>query len=172
MRRCTFVHMYQTMRKTFRHLIAWREAHTLTLMMYGITRTFPADERFGMTSQMRRASSSIGAQIAEGCQMPTIAHRKLYYDRAYASVAEVDNFLELAKDLTYINEETYRLSLAQLNKVGFLTHKLAASQNSPSPLTAPTYPTYPTSSPTPASRNRARGAAHSPDESIPAPRRR
>lgn len=101
--------------------------------------------------------------------MPTIAHRKLYYDRAYASVAEVDNFLELAKDLAYINDETYRSLLIQLNKVGFLMKKLAVSQKSPTPLTSPTTPNLPSKL---ASRNHATTIAHSPDESAPEPHQR
>ena len=50
-----------------RKLDVWEIAHQLTLAVYRDTRTFPSDERFGLTSQMRRCSSSIGANLAEGC---------------------------------------------------------------------------------------------------------
>ncbi len=121
---------YQTISKTFRQLIVWREAHQLTLMVYRTTQSFPADERFGIISQLRRATSSIGAQLAEGSQMPSKQHRKLYYDRSYASAAEVDNFLELSKDLGYLAEETYQKLLSQLNRVSFLLSRLSKSQSS------------------------------------------
>lgn len=121
---------YTVISKTFRQLIVWREAHQLTIAIYRITYTFPKDEKFGIVSQLRRASSSIGAQIAEGSQMPSQAHRKLYYDRSYASAAEVDNFLELSKDLGYLAEETYQKLLSQLNRVSFLLSRLSKSQSS------------------------------------------
>ncbi|MBP9773196.1 MAG: four helix bundle protein [Candidatus Peribacteraceae bacterium] len=127
----------------YRKLLAWREAHGLTLAVYQCTKNFPTDERFGITSQLRRASSSIGAQIAEGSRMPTPIHRKLYYDRAYASAAEVDNFLELAKDLQYLDIETYNSLLERVNHTSFLTLKLSQSCTN-KPLTIPTEPTIPT----------------------------
>ncbi len=143
--RCTFVHMeYQTISKTFRQLIVWREAHQLTLMVYRATQSFPTDERFGIISQLRRATSSIGAQIAEGSQMPSKQHRKLYYDRSYASAAEVDNFLELSKDLGYLATDLYKNLLAQLNRVSFLLSRLSQSQQtSLTQRTPPTKPTQP-----------------------------
>src|SRR3989338_3703908 len=99
--------MTTTYKKGFRQLIAWQESHRLTLFIYKITAHFPRSELFALVSQMQRASSSIGAQLAEGSRMPTKPHQKLYYDRAYSSGAEVDNFLELAHDLKYISDEEY-----------------------------------------------------------------
>lgn len=150
-------------RKTFRQLVAWREAHLLTLEIYSLTKSFPQEERFGITNQLRRASSSVAAQIAEGAQMPTFPHRLLFYQRAYASAAEVDYFLELSKDLGYMAMEQYNKLLNHVNRVCFLTHKL--SRSSPSSLSKP-------SAPTSISRNHERAAAHSPDESIRERRRR
>lgn len=80
-----------------------------------------------MTNQLRRASSSIEAQLAEGSRMDTSAHRKLYYSRSYASSAEVDCFLELAKDLGYIENESYKSLNAQVNRVSYLINKLHKS---------------------------------------------
>lgn len=163
------------MRKTFRQLFAWREAHKLALSIYKSTRSFPSDERFGITSQLRRASTSIGAQLAEGSLMPTMAHRLLYYQRAYASASEVDNFLELSKDLGYLQDEEYKNLLEQLYKASYLLSKLVHSQKPTSP-TKRTTPTPPHEqsivSPTQVSHNHAPIAAHSPAESIRAPHRR
>jgi four helix bundle protein len=111
----------------FRKLIAWQEAHRLTLFIYRVTKNFPREEIYGVISQLRRASSSIAAQITEGSRMPTSNHRKAYYDRAYSSAAEVDYFLELSKDLEYLNSEDYEKLLEQLNKVSYLTKKLSDS---------------------------------------------
>ncbi|MBU0767236.1 four helix bundle protein [Patescibacteria group bacterium] len=119
----------------FRKLIVWQESHKFTLMIYRATLTFPKEEKFGITSQLRRAASSIGAQIVEGSRMSTAPHRKIYYERAYASAAEVDNFLELASDLGYLNEEIYKQLLDQLNCVSFLLFKLIKSCSSKTPVT-------------------------------------
>ena len=108
----------------FRSLIVWREAHALAIIIYKLTRSFPSDERFGIISQLRRASSSVGAQIAEGSRMSSSAHRKIYYERAYASNAEVDNFLELSFDLGYLDSSLYQSTLSAINRVGFLLKKI------------------------------------------------
>ena len=113
--------------KGFRKLLAWQEARQLTLRIYEVTKTFPKEELYGLTSQLRQAASSVDAQIAEGSRMPTEQHRKLYYDRAYASTAEVDNFLELAHDLGYLNDMDYDELLERTNHVAFLIHRLSAS---------------------------------------------
>jgi four helix bundle protein len=111
----------------FRKLIAWQKAHELRLEIYKLTRDFPRDEIFALTSQLRRAAHSIAAQIAEGSRMPTMNHRKLYYDRAYASAAEVDDALELAADLGYLKKEQYDELLKNVNHVSALLHALSHS---------------------------------------------
>lgn len=111
----------------FRKLIAWQKAHVLTTKIYRVTRSFPKSEIYGITNQLRRASSSIAAQITEGSRMPTLDHRKLYYDRAYASASEVDYFLELSKDLTYLDQHSYNELLNLVNEVSALTFKLSLS---------------------------------------------
>ncbi|MBT3835454.1 four helix bundle protein [Candidatus Peribacteria bacterium] len=119
--------MYKKYSDGFRKLIAWQEAHKLTLNIYKITKNFPREEMYGITSQLRRASSSVAAQITEGSRMPTLNHRKSYYDRAYSSVVEVDYFLELSKDLEYLNGENYKELLEKVNRVAYLTKKLSNS---------------------------------------------
>jgi len=116
--------IYKQFTKGFRKLIVWQEAHTLTKMIYQATSEFPKSETYGITKQLRNASSSIGAQIAEGSRMSTQPHRKIYYERAYSSAAEVDNFLELALDLNYLSEDLYKQLLHQINKVSYLLQKL------------------------------------------------
>jgi four helix bundle protein len=111
----------------FRKLLAWQKAHELTKDVYRVTQKFPKSELYGMTSQLQRASSSIAAQIAEGSRMPTAEHRRLYYDRAYASAAEVDYFLELAHDLHYLNDDEYDRLLNEIHYASALVHRLSVS---------------------------------------------
>jgi four helix bundle protein len=87
----------------FQKLIAWREAKLLTAKIYRLTKSFPSDERFGLTSQLRRAAGSSMANLAEGSAMRTKAHRDAYYLRARGSVVEVDNHVELSLELQYCN---------------------------------------------------------------------
>ncbi|MCF7845013.1 MAG: four helix bundle protein [Kiritimatiellales bacterium] len=110
--------------KGFRNLIVWKESHELTKQIYKITRQFPADERFGITSQLRRASSSIGANIAEGSSRKTSKDQKNFYNIAKASLSEVDNFLELAHDLGYLPDQDYNSLLELINKVAYLLCRL------------------------------------------------
>ncbi|MFH0769776.1 MAG: four helix bundle protein [Candidatus Peregrinibacteria bacterium] len=91
----------------FRNLIAWKEAKSLALEIYGITKKFPKEEQFGLVSQLRRAAASIMANLAEGSAMGTKVHRDTYYMRARGSAVEVDSFLELSFDLTYLTREAF-----------------------------------------------------------------
>ncbi len=90
----------------FWELDAWKKAHQLVLEVYSLTNSFPKEERYGMTDQMRRASSSVTANIAEGFERYHFKDKTRFYYQARGSVAEVQNFIMLAKDLTYINVET------------------------------------------------------------------
>ena len=93
--------------KDFRTLKVWEKAHKLSLSIYKCTRTFPKDELYGMTSQIRRASSSIGANIAEGCGKDSDAELRRYFIIAMGSSSELENYLLLAKDLEYVGQEEY-----------------------------------------------------------------
>jgi len=111
----------------FRKLIVWREAHALTLKIYKITQNFPKHEIYGVTSQLRRASSSIGANIAEGSAKQSLREQAVYYNRSLSSCTEVDNFLELVHDLAYISDEQYEDLLSHVNKVAYLITQLCKS---------------------------------------------
>lgn len=87
--------------RPFTDLIVWQKSHELTLMTYQLTQAFPAEERFGLTSQMRRAASSIPANIAEGSARG-LREFGQSLTVALGSAAEVDYFLILAADLGYI----------------------------------------------------------------------
>jgi four helix bundle protein len=76
---------------------------TFTLECYKLTKVFPADEKFGMISQIRRAALSVHLNIAEGSSRKSEVERKRYYEIARGSVIEIDAALDIAKDIGYLN---------------------------------------------------------------------
>jgi four helix bundle protein len=88
-----------------------REAHALTLAVYKVTMTFPKEERFGMISQIRRSSSSIAANLAEGCGRRSDGEMARYIQIAMGSGAELSYHLLLTKDLGFLSEDRF----AELN---------------------------------------------------------
>jgi len=86
----------------FKGLKVWGKAHELTLSVYKRTRTFPKDELYGLTSQLRRAASSIGANIAEGCGRRSDGEMKRFIQIARGSASELEYHLLLARDLEFL----------------------------------------------------------------------
>lgn len=93
--------------QNFRGLNVWRKGHRLTLQIYKITAGFPQDERFGLTSQLRRACASICANLAEGCCRSSAKDFARFVDMAISSASEVEYFLLLARDLGHVPEPVY-----------------------------------------------------------------
>lgn len=93
--------------RDFKSLKCWALAHALTLEIYKTTATFPSNELYGLTVQMRKASSSIPTNIAEGCGRATKADFSRFLDIAIGSSNELEYQLLLAKDLNYITMSTY-----------------------------------------------------------------
>lgn len=91
--------------KGFRKLIVWQRAHELTLLIYQLTEEFPKSEVYGLTSQLRRASASVAANIAEGYALGSSAQFLRQLRIAQGSLAEVEYFLILAQELTYLSKE-------------------------------------------------------------------
>ena len=91
--------------KDYRELQVWQLGHALTLEIYATTKSFPKDELFGLTSQMRRAASSIPANIAEGCGRDGDAELKRFLIIALGSACELDYFILLSAELGYLATE-------------------------------------------------------------------
>ncbi len=91
----------------FRKLTVWQRSHAMTLDIYKVTRSFPREELYGLTRQIRTASASIPMNIAEGCGRKTQTDRARFIDFASGSAAELDYQLELARDLGYLREPHY-----------------------------------------------------------------
>ena len=87
--------------QSFRDLVVWQKAKLLVREVYVMTRGFPADERFGLTSQMRRAAVSIASNIAEGQARHSTGEFIQFISHAEGSVAELETQLEIATDLGY-----------------------------------------------------------------------
>lgn len=97
--------------ETFQDLRAWQVCHELVMMVYNMTKQFPDEERFGLTSQIRRAAVSVTSNIAEGFSRFSYADKARFYQMAQASHTEVQNQLIIAKDVGYIEVEKFELLL-------------------------------------------------------------
>ena len=103
--------------QAFRNLEVWRVSHELTLQVYVATRAFPNDERFGLTSQLRRAAASIGANLAEGCGRGSDADFARFTQIANGSASELVYHLMLARDLGYLGADQFAALDAQAQRV-------------------------------------------------------
>ena len=93
--------------KDFRELKVWQKAHQLTLAVYELTATFPREELYGLTAQLRRAGSSIAANLAEGCGRNGDAELARFCSIAMGSASELKYHLLLARDLKLIKPKDY-----------------------------------------------------------------
>lgn len=105
-------------------LKVWQRAHHLVLRVYAITATFPADERFGLISQLRRAMVSVAANIAEGSRRATPGDFARHLDIAHGSAGEANYLLLLARDLTYATDEQVAPLRDELDQIGAMLHSL------------------------------------------------
>ncbi|MCX6024445.1 MAG: four helix bundle protein [Chloroflexi bacterium] len=101
----------------FRQLKVWEKSHRLTLAVYGATMRFPKEELYGLTSQIRRASSSIPANIAEGCGRNGDAEMARFLYIAMGSASELDYHLLLARDLDLLEPNDYTRLAADVTEV-------------------------------------------------------
>jgi len=106
--------------KTFEQLVVWQSAHAFTLKIYKETEAFPKTEMFGLTSQFRRASVSIAANIAEGYKRLGKPDKLRFFNISQGSLEECRYYLILARDLTYFNLETFNSLSEVLNQTSTL----------------------------------------------------
>ncbi len=113
------VNGHQSSIQHFYDLNIWKESNRLSVKIYEITENFPDNEKYGITNQLRRASSSVGANIAEGFGRFHYKDKIKFYYNARGSVCEVQNFLFLSQGLKYLSKEEARKIFSeyeQLNK--------------------------------------------------------
>lgn len=103
--------------RDFRELKVWQKAHHLTLAVYQATATFPRDELYGLTSQIRRSCASIPANIAEGCGRSGDADLARFLQIAVGSASELEYHLLLAHDLDLLNSSDYEQLASDVSEV-------------------------------------------------------
>lgn len=106
--------------KDFRQLQVWSKSHNIVKELYHITESFPKEEMFGLTSQLRRASVSIPTNIAEGCGRGSDADFKRFIQISFGSASEVEYLVFLSFELSYIKEEDYQklsIKLVEIKKM-------------------------------------------------------
>jgi four helix bundle protein len=93
--------------RNFRSLKVWQKSHQLSLAVYKITQSFPQEEIYGLISQLRRAASSVPANIAEGCGCNGNREFARFLEIALRSASETEYHLLLSQDLNYLNRKAY-----------------------------------------------------------------
>jgi four helix bundle protein len=112
--------------QNYKDLKVWQKVHQFTLGVYEVSKHFPKEELYGLTNQLRRASSSIPANIAEGCGKNKKADFANYLNIALGSANESEYFTLLAKDLAYINTEKFELLSKLINEIKAMLIALVA----------------------------------------------
>ena len=113
---------------SFEKLKVWQDAIQLSKEVYKITSTFPNDEKFGLVSQMRRATNSIAANLAEGTSRNTNKDKAHFTTIAYGTTMEVLNHIILSKELEFISEENYLELREKIYKISNMLNALRKAQ--------------------------------------------
>jgi len=113
--------------ESHRDLIAWQKAVDLVTRIYEITKVFPADERFGLTQQLRRAAVSVPSNIAEGKGRGTGPEFGRFLNIASGSLTEVDTQLVIAERLGFITKDTLSEVAGEIAEVGRIVTGLRKS---------------------------------------------
>jgi four helix bundle protein len=103
--------------RDFRSLKAWQKAHEMALRVYKAAQPFPREELYGLVSQLRRAASSVPANIAEGCGSDGNREFARFLNIALRSASETEYHLLLARDLGYLDLKTHELLNDQVTEV-------------------------------------------------------
>ena len=113
---------------SFEKLDVWQRSRVLVFMIYKLTKTFPNDERFGLVSQLRRASVSVSSNIAEGSGRTSFKEQARFSEISFGSLIEVLNQLILSNDLEYVSENELNEFRAIIEEIGNKINSLKLSQ--------------------------------------------
>lgn len=113
--------------RPYEKLIVWKEAYQLCLSVYKVTRSFPKDEQYSLTSQIRRSASSVPLNIAEGNTRRSSKEKIRFFEIAEASLEELHCQLQLACDLGYLEQKVFLNLDEQIRKTSFLLMSLKKS---------------------------------------------
>src|SRR4030067_135823 len=103
--------------KSFKELIVWQKAHQFVLAVYKMTKSFPKEEIFGLTSQFRRAAVSIPANIAEGYRKRGKSDKVRFFNISEGSLEECKYYLILSRDLNYSNNDDLLNKAEEIGKL-------------------------------------------------------
>jgi four helix bundle protein len=113
--------------KSFTDLNAWKESHVLAIAIYQLTEIFPNSEQYGLSSQLKRAASSVTSNIAEGFGRSTSRDKEHFYTMASGSLYEIKSQLILCRDLGFIKNEKFQQVATQANTAHKLLNGLIKS---------------------------------------------
>ena len=108
----------------FTELKVWQRGHSLVLAVYRMTTGFPQNERYGLTSQLRRAALSVPTNIAEGSKRLTSPEYSRFLNIAEASLAETEYLIMVSRDLGYITPILASKSFAEVSELSRMLHGL------------------------------------------------
>lgn len=114
--------------RSWQELTVWKKAHELTLLTYQLTNKFPAQERYGLCSQMRRAAVSVASNVVEGFHRRGVKDSLSFYNISSGSLEELRYQFLLARDLNYISEIEYTQAINSATAVSKLLFAWAKSQ--------------------------------------------
>ncbi|NBL65430.1 four helix bundle protein [Flavobacterium sp. NST-5] len=115
--------------KDYKNFTVWQKSHQLTLDVYKIVINFPKEEQFGLTSQMKRSSSSIPTNIAEGCGRNSDKDFARFLIIAFGSANELEYQFILSRDLNFLNLETAEKLLFQIEEIKKMLNSLISKLN-------------------------------------------
>ena len=113
---------------SFEKLEVWKESMELVKMIYDVTKRFPVSEKYGLTSQLRRATVSISSNLAEGTSRITNKDKAHFTTLSFSSAMEVLNQIIIVKELKYISEENYLEIRKKISKITNMLNALRKSQ--------------------------------------------
>jgi four helix bundle protein len=108
----------------FTELKVWQRSHALVLQVYKLTKSFPPEERFGLTSQLRRAALSVPTNIAEGSKRQTNTEYARFLNIAEGSLAETEYLLMVSRDLQYLSADAAKSLSIEADEIGKMLHGL------------------------------------------------
>ena len=114
---------------SFEKLDVWKRSKDLTLMLYRATESFPDTEKYGLTSQLRRAAVSVSSNIAEGSSRKGAKDQRRFYVIAFSSAIEVINQLIISNELKFLSDENYKQLREELETITAMLNRLHKSIN-------------------------------------------
>ena len=106
------------MAHTFKNIKVWQKAHELALEIYKVTRSFPSDERYGLTAQLRRSGASVATNIVEGYKRRSSKDFAHFLNLSDSSLEETKYHLLLAHDLRYLSTTDYERLSTLADEIG------------------------------------------------------